>query len=328
MVEPQHCRAAQRVGLFDCDVRVSGEQRNQVRWRGLPPIELAGAEGRRGGGVIGHINPLDPVDLDDFASRGPVRRLVARHVFSILDVDCLMPGLKLRRDEFEGARPHGLGDLLKRIGLGEPLWHDKGRQARHFGKPGEQQRERLLQSDRKIFVVRPCRLVDHRGEALAERVARHPAPERGDAISPTDRLPVVKFEPVAQGEVVQQLVCRNAEIADHLRLRLEFRVECEQRVEHHVGVIAGHIGRGPVGVEDAQIVAHDEAQGGWVGGLHRFCGPKGREACCARCQRELTTRHPVSHPGPPLLGLTEAIRARTGPSPVKAVCRNCVDGRD
>ena len=43
-------------------------------------------------------------------------------------------------------------------------------------------------------------------------------------------------------------------IANHLRLRLELEVEGEQRVEHHVGVIARDIGGRPHRVENAQIV--------------------------------------------------------------------------
>jgi len=71
----------------------------------------------------------------------------------------------------------------------------------------------------------------------------------------------VKFEPIAQCKVVNQLVGRDAVIADHLRVRLEFGIEREQRVEHHVGVIARGIGGRPHRVEDAQIVPHDQAQG-------------------------------------------------------------------
>jgi hypothetical protein len=94
---------------------------------------------------------------------------------------------------------------------------------------------------------------------VSERVARHPAFQRGDAVGRADRLPVVKFEPIAQCKVVNQLVGRDAVIADHLRVRLEFGIEREERVEDHVGVIAGGIGGRPHWVEDAQIVPHDKA---------------------------------------------------------------------
>ena len=125
--------------------------------RVLPPIGFAAVERRHLGHRIGDVEPFDPVDLDHLAARGPARRLVARHVIGVLDVDHLVAGLELLLDEFERARADHLGDLLEGVGLGEPLRHDEQRQARHLGEAVDQQRKRLLQLDREaLVVVRPC----------------------------------------------------------------------------------------------------------------------------------------------------------------------------
>src|SRR5262249_22487110 len=115
----------------------------------------------------------------------------------ILDIDRLVPRLELVGDEFEGARPDGIGDLLVGIGLGEPFGHDERRYARDLGQTRAQQRERLLPADREALIIAPDYRVDHRSETLAQRVASHPAPERGDAIGAADRRAVVELEAVA-----------------------------------------------------------------------------------------------------------------------------------
>ena len=75
----------------------------------------------------------------------------------------------------------------------------------------------------------------------------------------------MKAEPVAQLELIGELVGRDAVLADHLRMRRELGVDREQRVEHHVAVIAGDVGGRPDRVEHAQIRLRDKAQGLRVG---------------------------------------------------------------
>ena len=267
----------------------------EIGRRVLPPIVFAAVHRRHLGHRIGDDEPFDPVDFDHLSARGPVRRLAARHVIGVLDINYLVPRLEFFLDEFERARPNHLGYLLVGIGLGEPLRHDERRQARHFGDTVDQQRKRLLQTDREALVVPTLHLVDDSGERLTERIARHPPFERGDAIGAAHRLPIVEFEPVAQREAVEELVRRDAEIADHLRMRLELRVERKQRVEHHVAVVARDVRCRPDRIEHMQIRLGDEPQRLRVAALSARC-----EAVSGQCRRaggysEFSTCQPVSH---------------------------------
>jgi hypothetical protein len=79
-------------------------------------------------------------------------------------------------------------------------------------------------------------------------------------------------------------------------MRRELGVDREQRVEHHVAVIARDVGGGPNRVEHAQIRLRDETQGLCVG-----CTGIPAEAAAGRCCRaggnpEFTTCQPVRHP--------------------------------
>ena len=65
-----------------------------------------------------------------------------------------------------------------------------------------------------------------------------PALDRGDAVGRRDRLAVMPFEAVAQGEGVGELVGRDVVLVDHLRLDLELLVHREQRVPDEVAVIS------------------------------------------------------------------------------------------
>jgi hypothetical protein len=168
--------------------------------------------------------------------------------------------LELLLDEFERARANHLGDLRKRVGVGEALRHHEQRQARHLGEPVEQQRERLFELDRKPLIAVRLHLVEHRRHRLPVSVARHPALDRGDAIGAAHRAAVMKAEPVAQFELISELIRRDAVIADHLRMRREFGVDREQVVEHAIAVVAGDVGGGPDRIENAQVGLRDEAQ--------------------------------------------------------------------
>src|SRR5205807_9405658 len=124
--------------------------------------------------------------------------------------------------------------LLERVGIGEPLRHYEQRQARHLAEAFEQQRERLLKLDCKALVAIRLDLVEHRLQRLAMSVACHPALDRSDAVDALDRAAVMKAEPIAQFEIVSELVGRHRVLPYHLRLRRELGVDCEQVVEYAI----------------------------------------------------------------------------------------------
>src|ERR1700730_4483997 len=95
------------------------------------------------------------------------------------------------------------------------------------------------------------------------------AVQSGRPTRAADRLAVMEFEPVTQGETVAELVRRDIVVADHLRMRFEFGVERKQRVEHHIAVIAGDVCCRPYRIEHAQIRLGDKTQGLRVGGARR-----------------------------------------------------------
>ena len=119
LVEAQQSADAERAALDQGHVRIAIEQRVEIGRRIFPPIGLAGGERRQRRGLVGDIEPLDPVDVDDFAARGPARRLLARHVFRVLDKDDLVAGLPFAVDEFERAGAGRALDLLVGAGFGD-----------------------------------------------------------------------------------------------------------------------------------------------------------------------------------------------------------------
>ncbi len=70
----------------------------------------------------------------------------------------------------------------------------------------------------------------------------------------------MEFEPVAQRKGVGELVARELPLVHHLRLDLEFGVGREQRVVHHVAVVARDVGGGRDRIQDAQVGLRDELQ--------------------------------------------------------------------
>src|ERR1700704_37199 len=106
----------------------------------------------------------------------------------------------------------------------------------------------------------------------------------------------MKAEPVAQLELIGELVGRKAVVADHLRVRRELGVDREQRVEYHVGVVPRDIRGRPHRVEDAQIRLGDKAQSLRAGALSLCREPGGEERRRPGGDPEFTTRRPISHP--------------------------------
>jgi len=111
-----------------------------------------------------------------------------------------------------------------------------------------------------LSIVDHGELGDEILELLAHRIAAHPAVHRGHAVRRRDRLAVVPFEPVAQGEGPQQLVGRDFVLVDHLRLDDVVLVDSEQGVVDHVAVVARDVRRRPDRVEDGQVAVPDVAQ--------------------------------------------------------------------
>jgi hypothetical protein len=70
----------------------------------------------------------------------------------------------------------------------------------------------------------------------------------------------VELEPVAQRERVRELILAHFVLVHHLRLDLELLVHREQRVVHHVAVIARDVRRGADRIENAQIGLRDELE--------------------------------------------------------------------
>ena len=84
-----------------------------------------------------------------------------------------------------------------------------------------QQRERLFQPEHDRLVVGRGEFVGARHQRLAERVARAPALDRGDAVARQHLLAVMEHQPVAQRELPGLAVVFDRVAGDHLRRGLE-----------------------------------------------------------------------------------------------------------
>src|SRR4051794_10282227 len=86
-------------------------------------------------------------------------------------------------------------------------------------------------------------------------------------------------QPVAQGELVSELVGAFVVFLDHLRLDLALAVHGEERVVDHVAVVAGDVGSGPDRVDDLEVGMHDRFEGllrsGGADRRHKSRGPNG-----------------------------------------------------
>jgi hypothetical protein len=171
-----------------------------------------------------------------------------------------MPRLPLFLDELERARADRLGDLLERVGLGDPLGHHERHVRRQLTERIEHQRERRFELDGKAVVAVGGDRVDRFQHLLAERVALGPALDRGGAIGGAHLRAVMPFETGAQREMPGELVVADRPLVDHLRLRLEILIEREQRIEDEIAEIASDIGGRPDRVDASEIGLRDEAQ--------------------------------------------------------------------
>ena len=162
--------------------------------------------------------------------------------------------------EDEGARADELGDLLVRRRVGHALGHDEGHQRRRLAERLQHQPVGFLQGEREGPGIDRLHLLREVHQLLAHGIARRPPLDRGDAVLGGDRLAVVEFQAVAQGEGVGELVAAHGPGVDHLRLDSEPAVDGEQRVVDHVAVVAHDVGGGPHRVEDLHVGMHDDLQ--------------------------------------------------------------------
>ena len=203
--------------------------------------------------MVGNGEPFDAVDLGDLAAGQARGGLGARLVVGVPHVDGLLARLPLVGLEDEGAGADELADLLGGVGVGDALGHHQRRRAARLGQRIDHQAIGLLQHDLERLVVHGLEAGDEAQQFYAQRVARAPAFQRGDAVLRRHRLAVVPFEAVAEREGVDELVRTQREAVDHLRLGHELVVHGEQRVPHHVAVVAHDVGGGPDRIEHFQV---------------------------------------------------------------------------
>ena len=189
-----------------CDALFLLQDRDQVVRRLLDQVDLAGDQRVHLLLRVGHLDDLDPVDLDHLAAGQARGGLAARLVLGVLEVDVLLAGLGLGVDVDEGARADLAVDLLERVGVGDRLGIMKGTCELRLAERVEHQAVGLLQHHLEGLGVDCLELLHEVHELEAHRVALAPALDRGDAILRGDRLAVVPLQPVAQGEGPHRLV--------------------------------------------------------------------------------------------------------------------------
>jgi hypothetical protein len=138
---------AERVVVDEMDVRVLGEQRQQVVRRRFDVIDLAGEQRVDDLLLIGHRQPLDPVDLGGLAAGETGRRLGARLVFVEFDVDRLVARLPFVLFEHERTGTGEIGNLRVRVGVGDALGHHERHVRGRLAERKDQKAGRLLELD-------------------------------------------------------------------------------------------------------------------------------------------------------------------------------------
>jgi hypothetical protein len=108
-----------------------------------------------------------------------------------------------------------------------------------------QRGEWLMQPENDGSVVRRFQLVQPGGNRLADRIAHHPALQRGDAVARQHLLAIMERQPVSQAH-------RPAQPVD-LRPRIELLVAAIQGFEHHRGIVAGDQRGGPDRIEACKV---------------------------------------------------------------------------
>ena len=202
--------------------------------------------------------PLHALDIHMLAARGAGGRFPARLVFLILHIHRFVARSELVALEEVGTAADRLLDLLVGGRVGEALGHDERHIGRGLAQRLEHEAAGLAQENAELVRRRRVHALDEAHELLAHRVALAPALQGGDDVFAGHGFAVMEFEPFAQREAPQALIRAHAPLVHHLRLHPALLVGAEQRVVHHVAMVAGHVLRGPDRVEDVQVgVRHD-----------------------------------------------------------------------
>ncbi len=228
-------------------VLVALELRHEVDRRVLPPVDLALRQCRRCSGRVGNEVPHNAIDVDDLRTGIEARLAVlARNVFVVLLIDDTLAGNTLGRDELEGAAADGFRHLLHRVGLRQPLRHDR---AINLPERIGQQCKRLLQAEADHLVGGRRKLIGACHQGAAERIALGEALDRRDAIARQNRRAVVEDQSVAQRQIPLLSVIADDVALDHLRLYVEVRIVAVERVVHGEREVARDVRRRPHRIE-------------------------------------------------------------------------------
>ena len=279
MVHPQRTDIAQRVGDIDHHIAVALQQRDQVRDRLLPPVNLAVLQCRRCACRVRHDPPLDPVKHHALAAGQPVRSFRPGHVTIELFEHRERTRHPFRYRKFHRAGADDLGNRLERIGFGDPLRHNAGDRRIGFAERQQHLRERLVQPKTKRAIVQSLQRVQTRFDHLAHGVARHPASEAGNHVARQNRLAVVKLQPCTKLEGPGPAVIGDLMALRHLRLRVELTVDAVQRVPNEQRGIADHVLGAPDRVEIGEVRLGDELQQLGAGGC---CEGRGGQSAGGR----------------------------------------------
>src|ERR1700741_2172890 len=126
MVEPEATDLTRAVLDRDYQILVAFELRDKVDRRVFPPVDLALRQRRRGSRGVLHEIQYYAVDIHDLGTGAEARFCVgARDIIRIFLENDPLGRYALGRHEFEWPGADCLLYLLKGIGLGQPLRHDR-----------------------------------------------------------------------------------------------------------------------------------------------------------------------------------------------------------
>ncbi len=257
---------------------VAAQQLLDLGRRLLVPVDLAGLQGGGRGRGIDDDVPFDTVEMRDL---GPGRqaRLADRRrdVVGVALIDDEAAGIEFIRLELERTGADRLAHLGERVGLRDALRHDEGRAVGDLAKRLEQQREGPLQPEADAAVVDHLDRIGDGRELLAERIAPHPAGDRGHHVLRAHRLAIVELQPRPQRDGDDLAAILQHMPLGHLRLRREIRVEAIEAVVDHVPVVAGDVRRRPDRVEAGQVRLRHHLQDAV---LRRLRGREARQCGC------------------------------------------------
>ena len=260
MVEADDELVAERVPVEQLDALVLLQDRDQVMRRLLDQVDLAGDDRVHLLLRVGHLDDLDPVDLDHLAAGQARGRLGARLVLRVLEVDVLLAGLRfgLAVDERTGADL--AVDLLERVGLGDFFGIMKARC--ELGLPSESS-TRPYGSFSTIWKVLASTALNSFTKSMSLRPIASRAPQRlieAMQSSEVTGVPSCHSSPSRKVKVHTVLSARDLVLVDHLRLDRVVLVRREQRVVDEVAVVARDVGRRPDRIEDRQVAVLHELQ--------------------------------------------------------------------